>query len=412
MKNIVVQKFGGTSLGSIERIKAVANTIKKTSLNEFPIIVVSAMSGETDKLINLAKDISDAPAERELDALLSTGEKVSAALLAMTLQSLGLKAKSFSAAQISMRTTSNHSKAKIIDINIDTIQASIDEACIPVITGFQGINDVGDVTTLGRGGSDTTAVAIAASIKAERCDIYTDVDGIYTTDPNLVPEAKKLRSITTEEMLELSGQGAKVMQVRAMEFANRYDVPIRVLSSFEEGEGTLITKEISSMEQPIITGIAMQDNQTKFTLHGVEDTPGNASGILGPIGDAGIDVDVIVQNVSVSGKTDFTFTIGNSDAKKAQKILESNLIKVNYDKLIVNNEIGKVSIVGVGMRSHAGVAANMFKALAEVGVNIQMISTSEIKISVIIEEKFLELAIRTLHSAFGLDQPEVGEAQD
>ncbi len=236
MKNIVVQKFGGTSLGSIERIKAVANTIKKTSLNEFPIIVVSAMSGETDKLINLAKDISDAPAERELDALLSTGEKVSAALLAMTLQSLGLQAKSFSAAQISMRTTSNHSKAKIIDINIDTIQASIDEACIPVITGFQGINDVGDVTTLGRGGSDTTAVAIAASIKAERCDIYTDVDGIYTTDPNVVPEAKKLRSITTEEMLELSGQGAKVMQVRAMEFANRYDVPIRVLSSFKKGK--------------------------------------------------------------------------------------------------------------------------------------------------------------------------------
>ena len=402
MKNIVVQKFGGTSLGSIERIKAVANTIKKTSLNEFPIIVVSAMSGETDKLINLAKDISDAPAERELDAVLSTGEKVSAALLAMTLQSLGLQAKSFSAAQISMRTTSNHSKAKIIDINIDTIQASIDEACIPVITGFQGINDVGDVTTLGRGGSDTTAVAIAASIKAERCDIYTDVDGIYTTDPNLVPEAKKLRSITTEEMLELSGQGAKVMQVRAMEFANRYDVPIRVLSSFKEGEGTLITKEISSMEQPIITGIAMQDNQTKFTLHGVEDTPGNASGILGPIGDAGIDVDVIVQNVSVSGKTDFTFTIGNSDAKKAQKILESDLIKVNYDKLIVNNEIGKVSIVGVGMRSQSGVASIAFKTLAENNINIQMISTSEIKITLVISLKDMNLAVKSLHKAFNL----------
>ena len=404
MKNIIVQKFGGTSVGSVERILAVANIIKAAFKNEFPVVVVSAMGKETDRLVMLAKGISKNPEKRELDALLSTGEKVSASLLAMQLNEMGIKAKSFSAAQISMKTTSQYSKAKILDINYQIILDSIQSGFVPVITGFQGVTDSGDVTTLGRGGSDTTAVAVSAAIEASRCDIYTDVDGIYTTDPNLVNNAKKLESITMEEMLELSGQGANVLQIRAVEFANKYNVPLRVLSSFKSGSGTHILKEESSMEDAVITGIAYQKDQTKITLHGVVDTPGIASGILSPISDEDIEVDVIVQNVSVSGKTDFTFTVATEDSSAAEAALNNNMEGITYDEIIVDENIVKVSLVGVGMRSHAGIASKAFNALADAGINIQMISTSEIKITLVISQDKLEDAVKVLHDAFELEK--------
>ena len=404
MKNIIVQKFGGTSVGSVERILAVANIIKAAFKNEFPVVVVSAMGKETDRLVMLAKGISKNPEKRELDALLSTGEKVSASLLAMQLNEMGIKAKSFSAAQISMKTTSQYSKAKILDINFQIILDSIHSGFVPVITGFQGVTDSGDVTTLGRGGSDTTAVAVSAAIEASRCDIYTDVDGIYTTDPNLVNNAKKLESITMEEMLELSGQGANVLQIRAVEFANKYNVPLRVLSSFKSGSGTHILKEESSMEDAVITGIAYQKDQTKITLHGVVDTPGIASGILSPISDEDIEVDVIVQNVSVSGKTDFTFTVATEDSSAAEAALNNNMQGITYDEIIVDENIVKVSLVGVGMRSHAGIASKAFNALADAGINIQMISTSEIKITLVISQDKLEDAVKVLHDAFELEK--------
>ena len=404
MKNIIVQKFGGTSVGSVERILAVANIIKAAYKNEFPVVVVSAMGKETDRLVMLAKGISKNPEKRELDALLSTGEKVSASLLAMQLNEMGIKAKSFSAAQISMKTTSQYSKAKILDINYQIILDSIQSGFVPVITGFQGVTDSGDVTTLGRGGSDTTAVAVSAAIEASRCDIYTDVDGIYTTDPNLVNNAKKLESITMEEMLELSGQGANVLQIRAVEFANKYNVPLRVLSSFKSGSGTHILKEESSMEDAVITGIAYQKDQTKITLHGVVDTPGIASGILSPISDEDIEVDVIVQNVSVSGKTDFTFTVATEDSSAAEAALNNNMQGITYDEIIVDKNIVKVSLVGVGMRSHAGIASKAFNALADAGINIQMISTSEIKITLVISQDKLEDAVKVLHDAFELEK--------
>ena len=404
MKNIIVQKFGGTSVGSVERILAVANIIKAAFKNEFPVVVVSAMGKETDRLVMLAKGISKNPEKRELDALLSTGEKVSASLLAMQLNEMGIKAKSFSAAQISMKTTSQYSKAKILDINYQIILDSIQSDFVPVITGFQGVTDSGDVTTLGRGGSDTTAVAVSAAIEASRCDIYTDVDGIYTTDPNLVNNAKKLESITMEEMLELSGQGANVLQIRAVEFANKYNVPLRVLSSFKSGSGTHILKEESSMEDAVITGIAYQKDQTKITLHGVVDTPGIASGILSPISDEDIEVDVIVQNVSVSGKTDFTFTVATEDSSAAEAALNNNMQGITYDEIIVDENIVKVSLVGVGMRSHAGIASKAFNALADAGINIQMISTSEIKITLVISQDKLEDAVKVLHDAFELEK--------
>ena len=404
MKNIIVQKFGGTSVGSVERILAVANIIKAAFKNEFPIVVVSAMGKETDRLVVLAKGISINPEKRELDALLSTGEKVSASLLAMQLNEMGIKAKSFSAAQISMKTTSQYSKAKILDINYQIILDSIESGFVPVITGFQGVTDSGDVTTLGRGGSDTTAVAVSAAIEASRCDIYTDVDGIYTTDPNLVKNAKKLETITMEEMLELSGQGANVLQIRAVEFANKYNVPLRVLSSFKSGSGTHILKEESSMEDAVITGIAYQKDQTKITLHGVVDTPGIASGILSPISDEDIEVDVIVQNVSVSGKTDFTFTVATEDSSAAEAALNNNMQGITYDEIIVDENIVKVSLVGVGMRSHAGIASKAFNALADAGINIQMISTSEIKITLVISQDNLEDAVKVLHDAFELEK--------
>ena len=404
MKNIIVQKFGGTSVGSVERILAVANIIKAAFKNEFPVVVVSAMGKETDRLVMLAKGISKNPEKRELDALLSTGEKVSASLLAMQLNEMGIKAKSFSAAQISMKTTSQYSKAKILDINYQIILDSIQSGFVPVITGFQGVTDSGDVTTLGRGGSDTTAVAVSAAIEASRCDIYTDVDGIYTTDPNLVNNAKKLESITMEEMLELSGQGANVLQIRAVEFANKYNVPLRVLSSFKSGSGTHILKEESSMEDAVITGIAYQKDQTKITLHGVVDTPGIASGILSPISNEDIEVDVIVQNVSVSGKTDFTFTVATEDSSAAEAALNNNMQGITYDEIIVDENIVKVSLVGVGMRSHAGIASKAFNALADAGINIQMISTSEIKITLVISQDKLEDAVKVLHDAFELEK--------
>jgi aspartate kinase len=398
----IVLKFGGTSVGSTDRISAVADLIKDALNEASPVVVVSAMSGETNRLIELAKSFGAEPNKREFDALVSTGEKVSASLVAIALNQLGLKAKSLSAAQVGMKTTAHFSRAKIIDLNNEIIFQTIKDGYIPIITGFQGITDQGDTTTMGRGGSDTTAVAIAASIKAKRCDIYTDVDGIYTTDPRIVPEAKKLDSISIEEMLELAGQGAKVMQTRAVEFANKYKVLVRVLSSFEPGSGTLILQEEEGMEDAVITGIALQENQTKFTLHGVVDTPGIASGILSPISDAGIEVDVIVQNVSVSGKTDFTFTVGTSDRAEAETVLKEKMQGITYDELMIDEGIGKVSLVGVGMRSHAGIASTAFNALADAGINIQMISTSEIKITIVIADNQLKDAVKTLHAAFNL----------
>ena len=398
----IILKFGGTSVGSTDRISAVANIIKAACDEASPVVVVSAMSGETNRLIALANSFGNEPNKREFDALVSTGEKVSASLVAIALNQLGIKAKSFSAAQIGMKTTANFSRAKIINLDKEVIFKAIEDGYIPIITGFQGITSDGDTTTMGRGGSDTTAVAIAASIKSKRCDIYTDVDGIYTTDPRIVPNAKKLDSINIEEMLELSGQGAKVMQIRAVEFANKYKVLVRVLSSFEPGSGTLILQEEDTMEDAVITGITSQKDQTKFTLHGVGDTPGIASGILSPVSAAGIEVDVIVQNVSVSGKTDFTFTVGTADRDEVESVLKEKMQGISYDELIINEAIGKVSLVGVGMRSHAGIASTAFNALADAGINIQMISTSEIKITIVIAVDQLDQAVKTLHAAFNL----------
>ena len=401
---MIVQKFGGTSVGSEERIASVAQIIKKASSNNSVIVVVSAMSGETNRLIKLAKSFGDNPSKREFDALISTGEKVSAALLAMALHQIGVKAKSYTASQISMRTTDSYSKARILDVDGEKIQNALNEGIIPIITGFQGITESGDVTTLGRGGSDTTAVAIAAQMHAERCDIYTDVDGIYTTDPRVVPEAKKLDIITMEEMLEMAGQGAKVIQIRAVEFANKYKVPVRVLSSFEPGNGTLISLEENNMENGLVSGIAFQKDQVKFTLHGVCDTPGIAFGILGPLSDANIEVDVIVQNVSVSGKTDFTFTVSKEDEISTRDVINNLKKTLEFDDLLIDSDIAKVSLVGVGMRSHAGIASSAFKALSETGINIQMISTSEIKITIVIEEKEVDQAVNALHKAFKLEK--------
>ena len=404
MSEIVVQKFGGTSVGTVDRIDSVAEIIKNASKSNQIVVVVSAMGGETNRLVDLAKAFGDDPDKREFDALVSTGETVSSALLTMALHSKGIKAKSFSASQISMRTTSSYSKAKILDVDAKKILDVIDSDTIPIITGFQGVTEGGDVTTLGRGGSDTTAVAIAAQIDAVRCDIYTDVDGIFTTDPGVVPNAKKLDSITMEEMLELAGQGAKVVQTRAVEFANKYKVPVRVLSSFNDGSGTLISLKDESMENALVSGIAFQKDQVKFTLHSVGDIPGTAFKILGPISDAEIEVDVIVQNVSIDDKTDFTFTVSNEDSDSVEKILEDLKTEVNYKKLIINSDIAKVSLVGTGMRSQAGVASKAFRALSENNVNIQIISTSEIKITMVIDESLIDKAVNVLHEEFELEK--------
>ena len=404
MQQVIVQKFGGTSVGSGERIAAVAEIIKKEAEINNVVIVVSAMAGETDRLIELSKQFGDNQNKREFDALISTGEKVSASLLAMALNSLGLKAKSYSAAQVALKTTSNFSKAMILDIDKAKMEEILTDDSIPIITGFQGITETGEVTTLGRGGSDTTAVAIAASIKADRCDIYTDVDGIYTTDPRIVPNAKKLDAISMEGMLELAGQGAKVIQIRAVEFANKFKVPVRVLSSFSPGTGTMITLENESMENAEISGIAFQKDQTKVTFTAVEDTPGIASKILGPLSESDIKVDVIVQNVGIEGKTDFTFTISTDEKALLDDAIENIQKSINYRELIIDDAIAKVSIVGVGIRSHAGVAAKAFQALSENEINIVMISTSEIKLTLVIKKDDLEKAVKVLHDVFELEK--------
>ena len=404
MNEIIVQKFGGTSVGSVERIDAVAEIIKKASESKKIIVVVSAMGGETNRLVDLAKHFDADPNKREFDALVSTGETVSSALLAMALHSKGIKARSYSASQISIRTTDTYSKAKILDVDAEKILKTISDNTIPIITGFQGVTAGGDITTLGRGGSDTTAVAIASQVGAERCDIYTDVDGIFTTDPKIVPNAKKLDSITMEEMLELAGQGAKVVQTRAVEFANKYNVPVRVLSSFNSGSGTLISLKDESMENALVSGIAFQKDQVKFTLHGVGDVPGTAFKILSPISNAGVEVDVIVQNVSVDGKTDFTFTVASEDEDSVKKVIDDVKEEVKYKDLIVNSDIAKVSLVGFGMRSQTGVASRAFKALSENDVNIQIICTSEIKITMVIDESLVDKAVRVLHEEFELDK--------
>ena len=404
MSEIIVQKFGGTSVGSVERIESVAEIVKNASHSNTVIVVVSAMSGETNKLIKLANHFGENPDKREFDALVSTGETISSALLAMALHSKGIKARSFSASQISMKTTDSYSKAKILDVDAEKILKVIEDGTIPIITGFQGITEGGDVTTLGRGGSDTTAVAIAAQVNASRCDIYTDVDGIFTTDPKIVSNAKKLDSITMEEMLELAGQGAKVIQTRAVEFANKYNVPVRVLSSFNDGEGTLINLKEETMENALVSGIAFQKDQVKFTLHGVGDIPGTAFKILGPISDAEVEVDVIVQNVSVDGKTDFTFTVAAEDQDTVTKVIEGIKSEVEFNDLMIDPDIAKVSIVGVGMRSQAGVASKAFKALSENDVNIQIICTSEIKITMVIDENIVDKAVQVLHEEFELEK--------
>lgn len=408
---LIVQKYGGTSVGSVERIEAVADRIAKNhATGDQLIVVVSAMSGETNRLLALASDLTPNPSPRELDVLVSTGEQVSMALLSMALHARGIPALSLKGSQVAIRTDSSHNKARIQSIDDRRLRSEMAAGKVVVVAGFQGVDENGETTTLGRGGSDTSAVALAAAIKADECQIYTDVDGVYTTDPRVVDGARRLESITFEEMLEMASMGSKVLQLRSVEFAGKYSVPLRVLSSFKEGPGTLISMdEDNVMEAPTIAGIAFNRDEAKLTVIGVPDTPGVAYQILGPIGEANIEVDVILQNVGDEGKTDFTFTVARNDLEKAEGILDSYVDDLGAMEWRSDSKIAKVSVVGVGMRSHAGVAANMFKALAEVGVNIQMISTSEIKISVIIEEKFLELAVRTLHSAFGLDQEETGE---
>jgi len=403
-----VQKYGGTSVGSTERIKQVARRVADFQAQGHTlVVVVSAMSGETNRLISLAKEIQPEPDARELDVILSTGEQVSIALLAMSLHALGVKAKSYTGSQVSITTDSAHNKARILSIDEKNIRADLATGYVVIVAGFQGRDEAGNITTLGRGGSDTTAVALAAALKADECQIYTDVDGIYTTDPRVVAEARRLKTITFEEMLEMASLGSKVLQIRSVEFAGKYQVKLRVLSSFEEqGEGTLITfEENKQMEQPIISGIAFNRDESKITIVGVPDHPGIAYQILGPVADANIDVDMIIQNVGHDGTTDFSFTVNRNEYAKTMSILKEQILPhIGARDVIGGNQIAKVSVIGVGMRSHAGVASNMFRVLAEEGINIQMIATSEIKISVVVDEKYMELAVRILHKAFELDQ--------
>ena len=406
---LIVQKFGGTSVGSVERIEQVADKVKKfRDAGDDLVVVLSAMSGETNRLIDLAKAISgdQPPLPRELDVIVSTGEQVTIALLAMALNKRGVPAVSYTGSQVRILTDSAHTKARILQIDDQKIRTDLKAGRVVVVAGFQGVDEHGNITTLGRGGSDTTGVALAAALKADECQIYTDVDGVYTTDPRVVSVAQRLDKITFEEMLEMASLGSKVLQIRAVEFAGKYNVPLRVLHSFKEGPGTLITiDEEESMEQPIISGIAFNRDEAKLTIRGVPDTPGVAFKILGPISDANVEVDMIVQNVSHDNTTDFTFTVHRNEYDAALKILESTAREIGAREVVGDTKIAKVSIVGVGMRSHAGVASRMFGALAKESINIQMISTSEIKVSVVIEEKYLELAVRALHTAFELDAP-------
>lgn len=402
---LIVQKFGGTSVGSVERIEQVADKVAGfRDQGHDIVVVVSAMSGETNRLIELAQQIQEQPLPREMDVLVSTGEQVTTALLAMALHKRGKAAKSYNGSQVRILTDDAHTKARIREIDDARLHADLRAGNVVVVAGFQGVDEKGNITTLGRGGSDTTAVALAAALKADECQIYTDVDGVYTTDPRVVDGAKRLDKITFEEMLEMASMGSKVLQIRAVEFAGKYNVPLRVLHSFQEGPGTLISfEEEDAMETPTIAGIAFNRDEAKLTILGVPDMPGVAFKILGPIGQANIEVDVIVQNVAEDNTTDFTFTVSRSELARGEEILKRTAAELGAREVRSDNRIAKISVVGVGMRSHAGVASQMFEALADVGINIQMITTSEIKISVIIEEKFLELAVRALHSSFGLD---------
>jgi len=404
---LIVQKYGGTSVGSVDRISQVADRVIETAKQGHQVVVVvSAMSGETDRLIDLANGLTELPAPRELDVLLSTGEQVSIALLSMTLIKKGYQARSYTGAQVKILTDGVHNKARIINIDGSAIADDLGNGRIVVVAGFQGVDIEGNITTLGRGGSDTTAVALAAALKADECQIYTDVDGVYTTDPRIEPQARLLRRVTFEEMLEMASLGAKVLQIRAVEFAGRYGVPLRVLNTFSDDPGTLIALEEKGekkMEQPLVSGIAFNRNEAKLTVLGVPDQPGVAAKILCPIGDAAIDVDMIIQNAATQGLIDFTFTVNRTDFERAQAILVKVVAELGAEGIVTDKKIAKISLVGVGMKSHAGIASTMFTTLGQEGINIQLISTSEIKVSVV-DEKYLELGVRSLHAAFGLDR--------
>lgn len=404
---LIVQKYGGTSVGSPERIRNVAKRIARTQAQGHQVVVVvSAMSGETNRLIALAKEVQAIPDPRELDVVISTGEQATIGLLCMALKDIKISAKSYTGAQVRIVTDSAFTKARILSIDDQLIRADLKQGVVVVVAGFQGIDEIGNITTLGRGGSDTTGVALAAALHADECQIYTDVDGVYTTDPRIVPEARRLKTVTFEEMLELASLGSKVLQIRSVEFAGKYKVRLRVLSSFEdEGEGTLITfEEDEKMEQAVISGIAFNRDEAKLTVMGVPDRPGIAYQILGPVADANIDVDMIIQNASTEGMTDFSFTVHRNDYAAAMALLEKVKAHVGARAIVGDNKICKISMVGVGMRSHVGIASQMFRTLSEEGINILMISTSEIKISVVVDEKYMELGVRVLHKAFGLDQ--------
>jgi len=406
---LIVQKYGGTSVGSIERIECVAEKIRVFAKQGHKVVVVvSAMSGETNRLMELATAIQPQPDGRELDVLLSTGEQVTIALLAMALKKKSVAARSFTGGQVCIRTDDAHNKARIVDIDQQRVSEALDANEVVVVAGFQGVDEHGNITTLGRGGSDTTAVALAAALKADECQIYTDVDGVYTTDPRIEPKARRLDRITFEEMLEMASLGSKVLQIRAVEFAGKYNVPLRVLSSFGdvavEQTGTLISYEGEGMEQALISGIAFNKDEAKLTVQGVPDHPGVAYQILGPVGAANIEVDMIIQNVGADGTTDFTFTVHRNDFQRAQTVLEQVAKDLGAREVNADDKIVKISLVGVGMRSHAGIASQMFEILANEGINIRMISTSEIKVSVVVDEKYLELGVRALHSGFGLEQ--------
>ena len=404
---LIVQKYGGTSVGTVECINAVADKVAGFRDNgDDLVVVVSAMSGETNRLTALAEDIMEFPTPREMDVLLSTGEQVTIALLTMALEQRGCHARSFTGGQVRVLTDSSHTRARIREIDNTRIHEQLQQGNVVVVAGFQGVSEEGHITTLGRGGSDTTAVALAAALEADECQIYTDVKGVYTTDPRVVEDARLLTSITFEEMLELASLGAKVLQIRAVEFAGKYKVPLRVLSSFEEGPGTLISLEENiDMETPTIAGIAFERDEAKLTVAGVPDVPGIAYEIIGPVSEAGIEVDVIVQNAAADGTNDITFTVKRSEGERAKTIIDPVASKLKAASVVLDKKVGKVSLVGVGMRSHAGIAAKMFKALADESINIQLITTSEIKISIVIEEKYLELAVRALHSEFELGDP-------
>lgn len=402
---LIVQKYGGTSVGTIERIHRVADRVARTKEDGHHVVVVlSAMSGETDRLLKLAHEVTATPDERELDMLLSTGERVTIALLAMELRGRGLNARSFTGRQVGIMTDSAHTNARIARVTADRIKEALKEGVIPVVAGFQGINERSDVTTLGRGGSDLSAVALAAALKANRCVIFTDVDGVYTADPNIVPAAKRIDKIAYEEMLEMASLGAKVLQTRSVEFAAKFNVPVEVNSSFTEGKGTLVTKEDKDMEAVAVAGVTGDRNQAKITIVGVLDKPGIAARIFGPVAAANINVDMIIQNISQAALTDLSFTVPRADLKKAEPLIQAVAKDIEAKSVSITEAIAKVSLIGVGMRSHSGVAAKMFEVLSREGINIMMISTSEIKISCVIEEKYLELAMRSLHTAFDLDQ--------